>query len=34
MALLMLIGYWIVFKITEGYEETGIEADIAPGAQK
>ncbi|AOT71002.1 MFS transporter [Geosporobacter ferrireducens] len=35
MAFLMMLGYWIVFKITEGYEETGKEANnAAVGPQK
>ncbi|KPU42576.1 melibiose carrier protein [Oxobacter pfennigii] len=34
MALVMMIGYWTVFKMTEGYEETGAEAAAATGANK
>ncbi|HHX75172.1 MAG TPA: hypothetical protein GX699_09760 [Firmicutes bacterium] len=29
MAMLMLIGYWTVFKITDGYEPTGEDAEAA-----
>lgn len=29
MAFLMMIGYWIVFRITDGYEPTGMEAQSA-----
>ena len=29
MALIMMIGYWIVFRITKGYEPTGAEEKVA-----
>ncbi|KPU42574.1 melibiose carrier protein [Oxobacter pfennigii] len=35
MAFLMLVGYWTIFKLTEGYEETGDEIKAgAPSGQK